>query len=100
MKSKTPKKTGSEEQDLSNFIAGAEEKTENKADFSLPWEDPNVRDDVTKVFNLRLSERHFLMLKFLAEHQKRESMQSICLDAIEPMLERESLELVKKLSKR
>lgn len=97
MKSRTPKKQTASDQDVSSFIAGAEPTTKKSANTALPWEDPYLRDDVTKLFNLRLSEKHYAMLKYLAENQKRESMHSICLDAIEPMLERESLALAKKL---
>lgn len=103
MKLGTPKKKTVEDNSVQAFIEGAEEKTKatrnpkTKKLSALPWEEPNLRDDVTKVFNLRLSEKHFVMLKFLAENQKRESMQSICLDALEPMLERESLALAEKL---
>jgi hypothetical protein len=33
----------------------------------LPWEDPKVREDLTKVLSLRLSEPDYLKLKFLSE---------------------------------
>lgn len=106
MKLKTPKKKPVDTEAVANFIGGAEEKpkrvTKQKKDqvSTLPWEEPHLRDDVTKVFNLRLSEKHFAMLKYLAENQRKESMQSICLDALEPMLERESLILSKKLNQK
>lgn len=95
MKLNTPKKQAKKDA-IEKFIAGAEEPKGKNKKADLPWEDPYLRDDVTKVFNLRLSEKHFSMLKYLAENQKKESMQSICLDILEPMLERESLLLSKK----
>lgn len=105
MKLSTPKKKAKQEA-IEEFISGAEQpknstqqenkKPRKKENDMLPWEDPYLRDDVTKLFNLRLSEKHYAMLKYLAEHQKKESMHSICLDVLEPMLERESVALAKK----
>ena len=43
----------------------------------LPWLSPNVREDVIKLFNLRLSEPYLLKLKFIAAHSP-ESMQQFC----------------------
>ena len=62
-----------------------------------PWQDEKVRDDVIKTFNLRLPEPLFLKLKFLADNTKRTSMHGICIDALEPTIEREVLALVEKL---
>lgn len=106
MKLKTPRKKPVDDKSVTAFIEGAERKSPTKITSKpkklknsvLPWNEPHLRDDITKVFNLRLSEKHFLMLKYLAENQRKESMQSICLDALEPMLERESLALSKKLN--
>ncbi len=105
MKLKTPKKKPVDDKSVTAFIEGAEKKPTTKKKKKvkasvLPWNEPHLRDDVTKVFNLRLSEKHFAMLKYLAENQRKESMQSICLDALEPMLERESLILSEKLSQK
>lgn len=70
---------------IQGFIAGAE-----RAESSFyPWQDPNVRPDVTKVFNLRLPEDVYLKLKYLSDNQRRRSMQTICQDAIEPYIEQE-----------
>lgn len=78
------------EADIKDFIAGAE-----RADSDLyPWQDPNVRPDVTKVFNLRLPEDVYLKLKYLSDKQRRRSMQTICQDAIEPYIEQELKKLL------
>lgn len=106
MKLNTPKKKPVDTDAVTNFIDGAETKPKAKKKPKkvsipvLPWNEPHLRDDVTKVFNLRLSEKHFAMLKYLAENQKRESMQSICLDVLEAMLERESLILSEKINQK
>lgn len=76
--------------DIKDFIAGAERQKSNL----YPWQDSNVRPDVTKVFNLRLPEDVYLKLKYLSEKQRRRSMQSICMDAIEPYIEQELKKLL------
>ena len=43
------------------------EKKEHIKKHIFPWEDEKVRDDLKKVFNLRLTERYFLKLEYLAE---------------------------------
>ena len=48
---------------------------------SFPWEDPKVRDDVFKPFNLRLPEEYYLKLDYLSKI-KKESKQRICLDIL------------------
>lgn len=52
----------------------------------LPWEDPKVREDVLKVYNLRLPEPYLLKLKYIAEHTP-DSMQKFCLDALLPAID-------------
>ena len=56
MKSRLP---GKKDSDIDAFIAGAENKTGQKLYVekpqSYPWEEPGVREDVTKVYNLRLA---------------------------------------------
>lgn len=51
-----------------------------------PWEAPGVRDDVTKVYNLRLPEPYLLKLKYIADHVP-ESMQQFCLNALLPVID-------------
>lgn len=94
-----------------DFIAGAEERTEPspppeattavkeqpkdvsrqkpraKAKVTYPWEDPRVREDVTKVYNLRLPEPVHLQLKWLAERSP-ESMHEIAVKAVEAEVRR------------
>jgi len=89
-----------------DFIAGAEEHTEPtappekapaaerpksspqpKAKARYPWEDPRVREDMTKVYNLRLPEPIHLQLKWLAQHSP-ESMHEIAVNAVEAEVRR------------
>ena len=51
-----------------------------------PWEEPQVRQDVTKVFNLRLPEPYLLKLKYLAEHTP-DSRQQFCLKVLLPAID-------------
>jgi hypothetical protein len=72
---------------LDSFLTGAEEKTTTKSAVSknkdpYPWEQDNVRADVTKVYNLRLSEPYLLKLKYIAEHTP-DSMQRFCINILE-----------------
>lgn len=60
----------------------------------LPWEAPGVRDDVKKVYNIRLPEPYLLKLKYIAEHTPA-SMHSFCLDALIPAIDAE-IERLKK----
>ncbi len=85
--------------DLDAFLSGAEEKTapkksvpKRKSNYS--WEDAGVRDDVTKVYNLRLSEPYLLKLKYIAEHTP-DSMQKFCLATIEKEIDKKIKELTK-----
>lgn len=93
LKSRPPGKT---KQDLDAFIGGAEEKAAQKPaqkqKLAYPWEDPGVRDDVTKVYNLRLPEPYLLKLKYIAEHTP-DSMQSFCLNVIEEAIDKKIKEL-------
>lgn len=92
MRSNKPQTQATQKRDVQDFIAGAEQKTTSRH----PWEAPGVRPDVNKVFNVRLPEDMFLKLKYLSENQRRRSMQSICLDAIEPYIEQELAKLLNK----
>ena len=60
-----------------------------------PWEEPNVRQDVTKVFNLRLTEPYLLKLKYLAEHTP-DSRQQFCLKVLLPAIDAKIEELTQK----
>ncbi len=97
-----------------DFIAGAEQQTaagEQPAQASaqtkrelklrdtqgrgatpLPWEDPQVRDDVLKVYNLRLPEPYLLKLKHIAAHTPG-SMHQFCIDVLLPEIDKKVKEL-------
>ena len=51
----------------------------------FPWELPHVREDLKKVFNIRLSEKDFIKLEYLAR-LKKESMHKICTDILIPQI--------------
>lgn len=94
LKSRPPVKQKS---DLNAFLGGAEEKVSSRSELkyykggNFPWEEQGVRGDVTKVYNLRLSEPYLLKLKYIAENTPN-SMQKFCLkivyDAIDAEIER------------
>jgi hypothetical protein len=90
---------------VEDFIAGAEKRLEISSQTTsshtisydtspLPWEDPKVRDDVLKVYNLRLPEPYLLKLKYIAEHTP-DSMQTFCLDALLPAIDTKIEQLTK-----
>ena len=75
------------EQDLEKqFIQQGEIQPEKKT--ILPWEQEHVRDDVIKIFNMRLPETVYLKLEYLSE-QTRRSKHSICFDAIQKVVDEE-----------
>ena len=84
--------------DLDAFVSGAETKTtktpRRKKTANLPWEEPGVRDDVTKLYNLRLPEPYLLKLKYIAEHTPN-SMQKFCLPILQKEIDRKIEELTK-----
>ncbi len=88
-----------------NFLAGAdyapdENRKADSQEVFLPWESPSVREDVTKVFNLRIPEPLYLKLKFLAENTPKTSMHKVCLDSIEGVVEHELKAVIAKLSEK
>ena len=54
----------------------------------FPWEEPRVREDVTKNYPLRLPEPLYLKLKFVSNQTGR-SMNQICNEAVEASVEAE-----------
>lgn len=52
-----------------------------------PWQDDAVRKDVTRLFNLRLTEPDWLKLKYISD-QTQTSMHAICLDVLIPAIHR------------
>lgn len=67
------------------FIDEAENKA-SAADY--PWNQPGVRADMVKLFNLRLSEPAKLKLQWLAERSPK-SMHQIALEAVETEIDRQ-----------
>jgi hypothetical protein len=62
---------------------------------SFPWLDPRIRDDVQKVYNLRLPEAYLLKLKYIAEHTP-DSMHKFCLDTLLPAIDAKVEQLIKR----
>jgi hypothetical protein len=94
LKSRPPSKT---KPDLDAFLSGAEKKTasepaQQKA--AYPWKEEGVRDDVTKVYNLRLPEPYLLKLKYIAENTP-DSMQKFCLNVLQDAIDAKIKELTK-----
>ncbi len=58
-----------------------------------PWEMPGIREDVAKVYNLRLPEPYLLKLKYIAEHSPA-SMQQFCLSRLLPAIDAKIAELL------
>lgn len=92
---KIPKPTA---KDMDAFIEGAElrkpEEGEAQQDTIFPWDAPEIRDDVLKLYNLRLPESYLLKLKYIAAHTPG-SMQRFCLDALLPAIDEEVERLTK-----
>jgi hypothetical protein len=82
----SPKKSGS----ISLEIL---ERDNEKVSFILPWEEPNVREDIYKVFNLRLPEAYYKKLIYLSEKEK-ESKHKILMDIICPEMDKRIKELL------
>ncbi|MFZ2171453.1 MAG: hypothetical protein WAW61_17665 [Methylococcaceae bacterium] len=95
LKSRPPVKS---KLDLDAFITGAEEKVTAKSTQKrkevYSWEQPGVREDVTKVYNLRLSEPYLLKLKYIAKNTP-DSMQKFCLDVLQNAIDAKIKELIK-----
>lgn len=73
------------------FIAGedtADEHPEKIKETVYPWEAPFVREDVKKLFSLRLSEPDMLKLQFINKKTGK-SMHQFCLEAVLPAIEAE-----------
>ena len=57
-----------------------------------PW--TNARADVTKPYQLRLPEKHYLMLKYIAGRTPY-SMHAFCLDVLLKAIENKALDILK-----
>jgi hypothetical protein len=95
MKSRLPGKKSSE---IEAFISGTEDKTAKSAivekTASYPWEGPGVREDVIKVYNLRLPEPYSLKLKYIAENTP-DSMHKFCLKVLQNAIDAKIEDLTK-----
>jgi hypothetical protein len=96
LKSRPPNKP---KQDLDAFLTGAESGKKNlhpadQAEETYPWQEPGVRDDVTKSFNLRLPEPYLLKLRYIGEHTP-DSMQQFCLRILQEAIDSKINELIK-----
>jgi hypothetical protein len=96
MKSRLPGKKSSD--DVDAFISGAEDKTAKSAIVekaeSYSWEESGVREDVAKVYNLRLPEPYLLKLKYIAENTP-DSMHKFCLNILQDAIDAKIEELTK-----
>ena len=81
-----------------DFTAGANQQTsavdqpEQTQSALLPWKNSQVREDVLKVYNLRLPEPYLLKLKHIATHTP-DSMQKFCIDVLLPAIDKKVKEL-------
>lgn len=75
---------------VENFIAGAERRPEERLSSAnaspFPWNQPGVRDDVLKVYNLRLPEPYLLKLKYISERTP-DSMHQFCMSVLLPAID-------------
>jgi hypothetical protein len=83
---------------VDRFIEGAgtsieaTEETVVTSTADYPWQ--SARTDVQKLFNLRLPEKHLLMLRFIAEHTP-DTMQKFCLKHLLQAIEEKVAELTR-----
>ncbi len=68
-------------------------QSQGTAQINYPWNESQVRNDVTRLFNLRLSEPDWLKLKFIADHTNQ-SMHALCLDVLIPSINKKIKKLV------
>lgn len=82
---------------LDEFISGAEQRKVDavSSNKTYPWENNSVRNDVNKLYNLRLPEPYLLKLKYISQNTPA-SMQSFCLDILLPEIDKRIKELTGK----
>jgi hypothetical protein len=81
--------------ELEAFLTGVAFQAIEEAQAAVyPWQEPHIRADVTKVYNLRLSEPYLLKLKYIAEHTP-DSMQKFCMAVLEKAIDDKINELLK-----
>lgn len=85
--------------DINAFIEGAEKRTEkikpSVVTKALPWDEPHVREDMVKTFNIRLPEPYHLKLAYIAEHMPQ-SMHNFCLDILKDAIDAQVDELTRR----
>ena len=95
LKSKPP---GQNQVNLNAFLTGAEQRTTVTtipiAQASYPWEEAGVREDVIKVYNLRLPEAYLMKLKYISENTP-DSMQKFCLTVLCQAIDQKVQELAR-----
>jgi len=85
----SPSKSSNEEEKLNEFLHGAETIIEENTT-CYPWQEENVDDFSTKVFNLRLPESYALKLDYLAKQSMpKVSKQHFILERLLPLLDEE-----------
>lgn len=73
------------------FISEAEQRDTKK---KAPWEEADPKK--TKAFNLRLPLDTYAKLKHVAENSPRTSMNNLCIDAIEPFIDKKLKDILQK----
>jgi hypothetical protein len=66
----------------------------SKKGYKYPWEDPMLREDVTRGFTLRLNEPYLHKLRYISE-KTPPSMQQFCQKVLKAAINRQIRSLVK-----
>lgn len=69
-----------------DFILEAEKKVKKTPSPQLPWQDGKIRDDVQKVFSVKLPEEYLLKIKYVSEITNK-SQQKIIRDIIKSSID-------------
>jgi len=67
--------------DVSGTSSVNKKNEHEEREITFPWKEPNVRDDLIKIFNLRFSERYFIKLEYLSKLTKT-SKHQLCMDIL------------------
>ncbi len=100
MSIKPPGQVAGKEAAAMEFIEGApggplKREAPPANDVVLPWDEPGVRADVIKQYNLRLSEPALLKLRYVVEHRLARSINSYILETLLPRLDEDIALLAK-----
>lgn len=77
-----------------DFISEAEARGGTQKQIAFPWEEVDAKQ--TKAFNLRLPLDLYEKLRFVADNTPRVSMNTICVDNLEPVIEELLQNILKK----